>query len=93
VATRFGEQKYTQIHGPVLAIFACPHNFDFIRDSGAKAALIANDLVTCTAQANAFEAGVPTSHVVRLPNADHYIFRSNAAGVARAMNSFLAALP
>ena len=93
LATRFGEQKYTQIHGPVLAIFACPHNFDFIRDPGAKAALIANDLVTCTAQASAFEAGVPMSHVVRVPNADHYIFRSNAADVVRSMNAFLAALP
>jgi pimeloyl-ACP methyl ester carboxylesterase len=93
VATRFGEQKYTQIHGPVLAIFACPHNFDFIRDPAAKAALIANDLSTCTAQSNAFKEGVPKSQVIRLPNADHYIFHSNPEDVGRAMNAFLAALP
>ena len=29
------------------------------------------------AQVKAFETGVPSAHVVRLPNADHLIFRSN----------------
>jgi non-heme chloroperoxidase len=39
------------------------------------------------------EAGVPSAKVVRLPNADHYIFRSNEAEVLRAMKDFLGKLP
>ena len=40
------------------------------------------------AQASAFES-IPSAHVVRIPNADHYIYRSNAADVEREMNAFL----
>jgi non-heme chloroperoxidase len=94
-AIQFGEQKYTEIHGPILAIFACPHNFDLVAkdNPNAKAELVANDLSRCTAQADAFAAGVPSAHIVRLPNADHYVFRSNEADVLREMNAFLAKLP
>jgi alpha-beta hydrolase superfamily lysophospholipase len=42
---------------------------------------------------NAFEAGVPSAHVVRIPNADHYIFQSNEAQVLKEMDAFLAKLP
>jgi non-heme chloroperoxidase len=95
IATFFGEQKYTEIHGPVLALFACPHNFDrmFPNDPAGKAAIVADDLASCTAQSKAFAAGVPTAHVVRIPNADHYVFNSNEADVIREMNEFLAKLP
>jgi pimeloyl-ACP methyl ester carboxylesterase len=93
-AIQFGEQKYSEIHGPILAIFACPHNFDFAaKDPNAKAKMVANDLSRCTPQADAFAAGVPSAHVVRLPNADHYVFRSNEAEVIREMNTFLKKLP
>ena len=95
LAIRFGEQKYTHIPVPTLAIFACPHNFDpmFQTASAAKTAMIASDRTSCTAQADAFQAGVPSAHVVRLPNADHYVFYSNEADVLREMNLFLAKLP
>jgi non-heme chloroperoxidase len=43
------------------------------------------------AQATAFER-IPSAHVIRLLNADHYIFRSNEAEVEREMNAFLGAL-
>ncbi len=43
------------------------------------------------AQTSAFE-GIPTAHVVRLLNADHYIFRSNEVDVEREMNAFMDAL-
>jgi pimeloyl-ACP methyl ester carboxylesterase len=94
-AIQFGEQKYTEIHGPILAIFACPHNFDRVAkdNPNAKAELVANDLSRCTPQADAFTAGVPSAHVVRLPDADHYVFRSNEAEVIREMNTFLEKLP
>jgi pimeloyl-ACP methyl ester carboxylesterase len=95
MAIRFGEQKYTAIHVPALAIFACPHNIDhyFPDNSKAKAAMVANDLAHCTAQSNAFEAGIPSAPVVRIRNADHYVFNSNEAEVIQAMNTFLAKLP
>jgi non-heme chloroperoxidase len=95
-AIRSGEQKYTEIHVPILAIVAVPHNFgpNYLKDNPtARAAAVANDLERAGAQATAFEKGIPTARVVRLPNADHYVFRSNEADVLREMNAFIASLP
>jgi pimeloyl-ACP methyl ester carboxylesterase len=96
-AINLGAQEFTKIPVPVLAIFACPHNFDsdpsLKNDPKTKAALIADNLFYTSRQADAFAAGVPSAHVVRLPNADHYVFRSNEADVLREMNAFLAKLP
>ena len=47
----------------------------------------AEDALT-TRQAKAFEDGVPTAHVVRLRNADHYVYLTNEADVLREMKSF-----
>jgi non-heme chloroperoxidase len=95
LAMHFGEQKYTRISVPILAIVVCPHKFNgaISNDSKDKAAMVADDLSRCTAQADAFAAGVPSAHVVRLPNTDHYVFRSNEAEVIREMNTFLEKLP
>jgi pimeloyl-ACP methyl ester carboxylesterase len=41
----------------------------------------------------AFEKGNPGARVVRLPNADHFVFNSNEADVIREMDAFLAKLP
>lgn len=96
-AINLGAQEYTKIPVPVLAIFACPHNFDFDpslkNDPKTKAALVAANLFYTSRQADAFAVGVPSAHIVRLPNADHYVFRSNEADVLREMNAFLANLP
>jgi hypothetical protein len=40
-----------------------------------------------TRQADAFEKGVPTAHVVRIPGAHHYVYLSNEADVLREMKS------
>jgi pimeloyl-ACP methyl ester carboxylesterase len=95
LAMLFGEKKYTRIPVPILAIFAVPHSLDeFPRDNPkAQASMAAADLGRTSALANAFEAGVPSAHVVRLRNADHFVFRSNEADVSREMNAFLAKLP
>lgn len=91
-----GGQKYTKIPVPILAIFACPHNFDFDRalsnNPGLKAEIVTNDAVTTARQADAFASGVPSARVVRLANADHYVFRSNEADIVREMNAFLSGL-
>ena len=40
----------------------------------------------------AFETGVPSARVVRIPHASHYIFQSNEADVLREMKAFLGSL-
>jgi non-heme chloroperoxidase len=93
-ALNYGVEKYTKIPVPILAIYACPHNWDraFRNDPAMKAKRLAADIASCTAQADAFAAGVPTAHVVRIANADHYVFNSNRAEVVRKMNAFLSKL-
>jgi non-heme chloroperoxidase len=95
VALSKGRQKYTQIPVPILAIFADPHDFGPLHKDNPKikAALIENDRATTSAQADAFQRGVPSARVIRIPNADHFIFRSNEADVLREMNAFLKGLP
>lgn len=90
-----GEQEYTEIKCPVLAIFAVPHDLGprFKDNPSVRAALEADDLARMTAISKSFEAGVPSAHVVRLANASHYVFFSNEADVLREMNIFLASLP
>lgn len=75
-----GVRRYTNIPVPVLAIFAMP-------DTKSQ------DETEAGAQAKAFEAGVPSSRVVRIPGADHYVFRSNEADVLREINAFVKTLP
>jgi hypothetical protein len=54
--------------------------------------MVASDLAHTSLLANEFEAGLPSAHVVRLPNADHADFISNEAEVFREMTRFLANL-
>jgi non-heme chloroperoxidase len=82
-----GVQKYTDIRGPILAIYALPHT-----RPGLTEAAEARDLETTGAQAKAFEAGEPSAHVVRLPHANHFVFNSNEEDVLREMNAFFASL-
>lgn len=90
-----GVMKFTTIKAPVLAIFANPHNFgDTLKDNPtARAAFIAANNKSTEQQAVAFERQVPSAHVVRIPNANHYVFISNEADVLREMNAFIATLP
>lgn len=84
-----GGQKYTSIPAPVLAIYALPHNLG----PNATSEMKALDEKSTGAFANAFEAGVPTARVIRLPNANHYVFLSNEADVLREMTAFIGSLP
>jgi non-heme chloroperoxidase len=90
-----GLQKYTKIPVPILAIYALPHASGpgAANDAAARAAADARDEEITGAQAKAFETGVPTARVVRLPHANHYVFLSNEADVLREMNAFLKSLP
>jgi non-heme chloroperoxidase len=91
-ALNFGTQKYTSIPVPILAIYACPHNWDRLPESARKAALIVDDKARCTAWADAFRRGVPSAHIVMIPNADHYVYLTNEAEVVAEMRAFLATL-
>jgi non-heme chloroperoxidase len=76
VALLDGQQKFTTISLPVLAIFNVPHSPAFRR--------------TMEDQAQAFEAQVPDARIVRIANADHYLFQSKADEVVSVMNAFIA---
>lgn len=93
-AVQRGVQKFSGVTCPVLAIFAVPHNLGPQpgMDAAARATAAAEELATTSAQVNAFELGNPGATVVRLPNADHFVFRSNEADVLREMKAFLARL-
>ena len=58
----------------------------------AHAASEARDTETTGAQAKAFETGIPSARVIRLPHADHYVFLSNESDVLREMRTFLGSL-
>jgi non-heme chloroperoxidase len=79
------------IYVPILAIMGYPQskgpNFraDTPKNITAAAAADANQ----ARQIDAFERGQPTAHVIRIPNANHYIFISNKPQVFSAMNQFL----
>lgn len=88
-ALNFGVQRYTSIPVPALAIYACPHNWDRLPDSASKTALIADDKARCSEWANNFRRGVPSAHIVMIPNADHYVYLSNEAQVIGEMEAFL----
>ena len=59
----------------------------------ARAAGDARDEASTGGQAKAFESGVPSARVVRLPHANHYVFTSNVAGGLREMNALMGNLP
>jgi pimeloyl-ACP methyl ester carboxylesterase len=89
-----GMQKYTDISVPILAIFAAPHaTGQPFKSDAERAAADARDMATAGAQAKAFETGLPSARVVRLPHASHFVFISNENDVLREMNAFLESLP
>jgi non-heme chloroperoxidase len=89
-----GQQKYTDIKNPVLAIYAVPHDLhQAFKNPTALAAAEATDTTRTGAQASAFQNGIPSARVVRLAHANHYVFFSNEADVLREVNAFLGSLP
>ncbi len=86
-----GTQRYTDIPAPILAIYAL-QTVSGPEGSRARVASAARNQ-TKLDQARAFEAGLPSAKVVRLANANHYVFRSNEGDVLREMEAFIADLP
>jgi non-heme chloroperoxidase len=89
-----GEQKYTNIPVPILAIFALPHDPGlFYHTDPMLKAWEDRDLELTGAFVDAFQKGNPSARVVRLPGASHYVFLTNEADVLREMRAFLRTLP
>ena len=78
-------RKYTSIKGPVLAIVAFPHFCGPGCD--AEDAKLRDQLEA--PQIDAFGAATPSARMVRIPNAQHYVYRSNEEQVIREMKAFL----
>src|SRR5262249_19622375 len=94
-----GIAKFSEIRVPVLALCAMPQiTRAYLRNATAanvRAATEAfdrqlNSLIE--KQLKAFEEGIPNSRVVRIANADHYIYITNEAEVLREMRAFLSTL-
>ena len=91
----FGEQKFTDIRAPILAIYAVPHAFKgmFENDPAGRAKAEADDAASVGSQADALQCAIPTARIVRIPHATHYIMGSNEAQVLSELNAFIDRLP
>ena len=90
--------KFAAIPVPALVIFAEPHDWgpwlkstDTTAQEAAKK-FTALEVSVTERQAKAIEEAVPTAHVVRIPNANHYVYLSNQAEVLREMRAFISKL-
>jgi pimeloyl-ACP methyl ester carboxylesterase len=94
-----GTAKFSKIDVPVLALCAMPQvTRRYLLDSptpDVRVATRAYDTLFNVAkekQLKSFEEGIPHARVVRIANADHYIFITNEAEVLREMRAFLSKL-
>jgi pimeloyl-ACP methyl ester carboxylesterase len=91
-----GEQKYTSLKTPVLAIFPIPHAEIadmFEHDPVGRAAAEAADVARVEARIKVVEKAAPSPHIVRIAHASHMVFMSNEADVLREIDAFLGSLP
>lgn len=85
-----GFQRYTAIHGPVLAVFRLDNAPPGVGiDQGVTQQWVARD----RGAVGTFSRGVPQAQIVVLPGATHFLFDSNPADVVAAIRTFTEALP
>jgi non-heme chloroperoxidase len=89
-----GEQKFGGVKAPVLAIYADPHSFgeQFKGNPEGLQAARSKDQQDTSAQADAFQSANPQAIVLRIADADHFVFRSNEAEVQAALEKFISSL-
>jgi pimeloyl-ACP methyl ester carboxylesterase len=80
-----GRHTYTGIKPPFLALIAQPVKCDADCDTPAEKAWQRERVI----QTDSVQADYPNARIVRLPNADHYVFQSNEAEVEQQMNDFM----
>jgi len=91
-----GAMKYTRIDVPVLALSGMPQKPPPYAETPETVAAMDAFATRFNAikekQLEAFEQGLPRARVVRIPNADHYVFITHESEVLREMRAFLAGL-
>ncbi|MGC1784707.1 MAG: alpha/beta hydrolase [Acidobacteriaceae bacterium] len=88
-----GEQKYTRIQVPILAIYAIPHDAGPAMDKNPSTqAFLAPIDAASAEQAEAFKKGLLFAQVVSVPHANHFVFLSNENEVLRDVNAFIGGL-
>jgi pimeloyl-ACP methyl ester carboxylesterase len=98
-AVRDGIAKFSEINVPVLALCAMPQatrryllNSTSADVRAAEEEYDARFNAAKEKQLKSFEEGIPQSRVVRIANADHYIYITNEAEVLRETRIFLSTL-
>jgi non-heme chloroperoxidase len=81
-----GRQRYRNIHGPMLAIFQAPKAPAGV---GIDSVITRRWLQQTPEFPGRLARGFPSATVVLLPNANHYVFRSNPEQVLTAMRTFI----
>lgn len=90
-ATLGGQQKFTRMTVPVLAIFAYRHQLPgdgMLKDEQQRTAAAKEDVFT-EEHVDALKTVVPSACIVRIPNAGHFVFQSNEAEVLRDVNELI----
>jgi len=84
-----GMRDYAGIKPPFLAFIPVPHQCQ----PNCDTAFAKDDTARMTDTADTLEAHYPNGRVVRLPNANHYVFFSHEADVLRETKAFIDGLP
>lgn len=94
-AILLGQQEYTKVLCPVLAIYADPHDLGPTPEYTAtqRAAMTSLMAEHTRKHKSEFTAGVPSAKVIVIPNASHDVYNSNEAEVIRDIEQFTATLP
>jgi hypothetical protein len=89
-----GRQGFSELKVPVLAIFAIPNDLGpWANDDQSQTDAIARFIESAAASTERqAEAGVAGAKVVRIPNANHYVFLSHEDVVLREIRSFIESL-
>jgi pimeloyl-ACP methyl ester carboxylesterase len=98
-AVQAGFSTFSDIRVPVLAMSAMPQVAPYYLSTlpgpearAAADAWRASFNALKERQLKAFEQGIPGAQVVRLANADHYVFITHEADVLREVRAFLSRL-
>ena len=86
-------KKFVDIRAPALAFIAVPQNLGpWWNEDPEVRRILALAQASKGKVAKAFEEGVASAHIVRMPNVSHDVFLTNEGDVLRETNAFIAAL-
>jgi non-heme chloroperoxidase len=83
-----GERRFTELKCPALAIFALPHDNN-LPPGPKRDAADASEMQKWGPLVDSFEAGVPSSRVIRIAHAEHAVYKSNEAEVVHEVEDFI----